>query len=397
MSELEKKPVRILVVDDEPDLEPLIRQRFRKQIQNAEFEFIFAANGEDALRCIQETGEIEIVLTDLNMPEMDGLTLLSHLSRLDHVHKAVVISAYGDLQNIRVAMNRGAFDFLTKPIDFRDLELTIEKTLRELHSLKEGLEAQHNLLAVQHELSVAAQIQQSFLPKQFPPFPDRTEIDIFAQMLPARSIGGDFYDFYFIDQDQVAFVVGDVSGKGVPAALFMAVTRTLLKAVALTRVAPAACLERVNQILCVENASDMFVTMFYGIVDLRTGAVAFSNAGHYPPYILREGAAPKTLPNQGGVVLGVLPDQVYEMGTTSLDPGDTLFLFTDGVTEAGSDPENFFGEKRLEEHLAQHWPSPLDQFAEGLIEEIKAYSNGAPQHDDITTLLVQYKGPAETA
>src|SRR5215510_4383059 len=278
---------KVLIVDDEPDLELLIKQRFRKRIRDGEFEFVFAQNGEDALAKLEEDPALDIVMSDINMPVMDGLTLLSRLSDVNRILKAVIVSAYGDMQNIRTAMNRGAYDFLVKPIDFQDFEVTLNKTIQELEGIKAGLRAREELTAIQHELSVAARIQQSILPREFPAFPSRTDFSIHAHMTPAREVGGDFYDFFLIDKDRLGFVIGDVSGKGVPAAIFMAMSRTLLKATALAGARPAECLQRVNRVLCLDNSSEMFVTVFYGIFDTRTGAIEYGNGGHNPPYLLR--------------------------------------------------------------------------------------------------------------
>src|SRR3982751_1500812 len=149
-------PIKILVVDDEPDLETLVRQKFRRKIREGEFDFSFALNGQDALEKLHADPEINIVMSDINMPVMDGLTLLSRVGDLDRLVKTVIVSAYGDLQNIRTAMNRGAFDFLTKPIDFEDFELTIQKTISEIASIKQGLVAREQLTAIQYELDVAS-------------------------------------------------------------------------------------------------------------------------------------------------------------------------------------------------------------------------------------------------
>src|SRR4029077_3922029 len=188
----------------------------------------------------------------------------------------VIVSAYGDMQNIRTAMNRGAYDFLIKPIDFADFETTLNKTIQELESIKHGLLAREQLTAIQHELGVAARIQQSILPRQFPPFPGRTDFEVYAHMAPAREVGGDFYDFFLINKDLLGFVIGDVSGKGVPAAIFMAVCRTLLKATAMQGMPPGECLEYANTLLKRQSEAAMFVTVFYGILDTRTGDVDYS-------------------------------------------------------------------------------------------------------------------------
>ncbi|HRI48041.1 MAG TPA: response regulator, partial [Ignavibacteriaceae bacterium] len=171
--------LKLMVVDDEPDLETLIRQRFRRQIRDESFEFVFAHNGLEALARLIEHPDIGIILTDINMPEMDGLTLLSKIAELNNpALKTVVVSAYGDMENIRTAMNRGAFDFITKPIDFGDLEITINKTLQQLTILKQSLEEHDQLIALKQDLNTAKIIQQAILPKVFPPYPDRKDFDV---------------------------------------------------------------------------------------------------------------------------------------------------------------------------------------------------------------------------
>ncbi len=383
---------KILVVDDEPDVEALICQKFRQKIRAQELQFVFAQNGVDALEKLQQHAGIDIVLTDINMPEMDGLTLLGKLAELDVVLKAVVISAYDDMENIRTAMNRGAFDFLTKPLDFQDLEITIEKTLHELWTLRQGLQARDQLIAIQKELDVATSIQQSILPRTFPPFPHRREFEIYAQMVPARHVGGDFYDFFLIDQESIGFVIADVSGKGVPAAIFMAMSRALLKATALTSVSPGECLRHVNRLLCRESDSGLFVTLVYGILHSRTGEVEYSMAGHSPPYLLLQTGGIAAVEYKGGMVLGVIEDNEYQVGRIVLQPGDGLFLYTDGVTEARDADQNFFSEQRLEEFLRRMNGSSLPEIIQGAVGELNNFSAGVPQTDDITILALRYWG-----
>ena len=160
-------PAKILVVDDEPDLEPLMLQRMRRHIRTGTYEFLFACNGADALSRLEEDPDIEIVLSDINMPEMDGLAMLEQIPRINPNVRAVVVSAYGDMKNIRTAMNRGAFDFVTKPVDFRDLQITIERTLAHTRQWREALSYRDKLVSIQNELEVASNIQRSILPSDF--------------------------------------------------------------------------------------------------------------------------------------------------------------------------------------------------------------------------------------
>ncbi|MDP9169597.1 MAG: response regulator, partial [Acidobacteriota bacterium] len=247
--------VKILVVDDEPDLEPLILQRFRRQIKAGEMQFIFARDGVEAIQKLNSDPEVELVLSDINMPVMDGLTLLAKLNEMPRLLKTVMVSAYNDLLNLRVAMNRGAYDFVTKPIDFEDLEATVRKTFRELDGLREAKRTREELDEIQAELGVAAKIQQSLLPE---PISVHADFDVAAIMLPARQVSGDFYDFFQIDETHLGFVLGDVSGKGIPAALFMAVARTVLRSTALHGATPRECLQVVNRVLAPQSRGQMY-------------------------------------------------------------------------------------------------------------------------------------------
>ncbi len=384
---------KILVVDDEPDLELLIRQRFRKQIRNNELQFVFAQNGVQALRKLEEDHDISVVLSDINMPEMDGLTLLEKISeKNDPRIKSVIISAYGDMENIRTAMNRGAFDFLMKPIDFTDLEVTVQKTIQQLEVINRALKARDELVAVQRDLLTASHIQQSLLPKEFPPFPHRPEIDLYAEMQTAKEVGGDFYDFYFIDDDRLAFAVGDVSGKGIPAAIYMAVSRTLLKAIAHQVVNPGEVLRKFNSMMIPESDSATFVTMFFGVLNTHTGEVQYSNGGHNPPYLIRSKGEVQQLPTTEGALLGKIPHLEFETKRLQLGTGDTLFLYTDGVTEAMDPDMNMFKEERLESYLRTVNGSTIHDVVKGSVAEIKKHTREAPQFDDITVMTLRYTG-----
>jgi phosphoserine phosphatase RsbU/P len=383
----------ILVVDDEPDLELLITQRFRREIRDRTMRFGFASNGEDALKQLAAQGDTDVVLTDINMPVMDGLTLLSNLNERHPLLKAVIVSAYGDMANIRTALNRGAFDFITKPIDFQDLAITLSKSIHEALTQKQAARDRESLIAFSRELDVAKRIQQSIVPRRFPPFPHRADIAVHASMQPARSVGGDFYDYFFVDDHHLAFAIGDVTGKGVPAALFMAVTRTLLRATAMSGSAPSDCLASVNNALCGEDTGALFVTCFYGVLDTRTGRVEMTNAGHNPPYVLRADGRVEPTPQTGGFMLGMFAGTPYAAGTIELGPRDSLVLYTDGITEAVDTSDGQYGEDRLEACLGRI-PSGGTVSAERIVAEVAAdvelFAGGAAQADDTTLLVVTW-------
>jgi sigma-B regulation protein RsbU (phosphoserine phosphatase) len=386
--------VKVLIADDEPDLELLVRQRLRKQIRDGEYDFLFARNGVEALERLQLDSDIEVLMTDINMPVMDGLTLLSRLPDLRHAVQPVVVSAYGDLANIRTAMNRGAFDFLTKPIDFQDFEITLAKCSRQGRFFRQATESRAQLAALEHELTIATTIQRSLLPRGIPAALGGAGIDLHAVMQPARSVGGDFYDYFLLDADRLGVVVGDASGKGVPAALFMAMTRTLLRAVALRGAPPGDCLGEVNTLLCRDNDSEMFVTLFYGILHVRTGELHYSNGGHNPPYVVSRTGDLEGLEGDGqDTVLGVLDGHGYHTSRAFLGPGDALFLYTDGVTEARDPGGNLFSQQRLEALLRQAAGSSAEQLVQGVVAAVRQFAAGAPQSDDVTALGVRRAPP----
>lgn len=244
---------------------------------------------------------------------------------------------------------------------------------------------------IQSELKMATDIQASLLPRMFPAFPDRAEFDIFASMDPAKEVGGDFYDFFFIDDNHLCFLIADVADKGVPAALYMMVTKTLLKSEGQRLGEPDQILSCVNNILAIDNDSCMFVTVFCAILDTRSGEVRFANAGHNPPLLI-ESQGIRYLTLKPGFVLGPMPDRVYETEQIILQPGDTLFLYTDGVTEAKNPSEELYGEVQLLNALQRGPKGAVTQMIQYIRGEVTQHASGAPQSDDVTMVAVKYRG-----
>lgn len=383
--------VKILSVDDELDLEVLLTQYFRRKIRKGEYEFHFAHNGLEALQMVLQQKDFDIILSDINMPEMDGLTLLTRINELRNpALKCIMVSAYGDMGNIRSAMNNGAFDFATKPIDLEDLSRTIEKAIEQIDFVRTS-QCEHNQLeSIKGDLAVAGEIQQAILPSKFPPFPDLVDkVDVFASMTPAKDVGGDFYDFFQIDADRIGFVIADVSGKGIPAALFMAVSRTLIRSTGLRGIPSNECIAYANRLLCNESLDAMFVTVFYGIYTISTGVIDYTNAGHNPPYLLRRNNVVEALPLSQNFIVGVFDDFVYTNSTLTLEPGDAIILYTDGVTEAFNEGKQQFGEKGLEKTLKSVPGADSKEIIEAIKEDVTDFSGNEPQSDDITILSLK--------
>jgi sigma-B regulation protein RsbU (phosphoserine phosphatase) len=242
---------------------------------------------------------------------------------------------------------------------------------------------------MESELAIAHDIQMSLLPAGFP---RREEFELYAVLQPAREVGGDLYDFFPLDDDRLCIVIGDVSGKGVPAALFMAMTKTLIKAVARSRGQPDEVLRRVNEEIVAGNERCMFVSAWCGILDIAAGEVWYANAGHNPPLAILAGGGVEFLRGAGGAVVGVVEEERYERARLLLRPGDTLVLYTDGVTEAFNGQREQFTEERLAREASALRGERAQELAMGILLAVRSFAGAAPQSDDITVMALQYLG-----
>ncbi|MCI8726737.1 MAG: SpoIIE family protein phosphatase [Hungatella sp.] len=293
-----------------------------------------------------------------------------------------------DLGNFTIDIHSGdEFEDLAQAFQYMTVELSeYIKNLTEVTAEKERIGA---------ELDVAAQIQSSMLPCIFPAFPGKKEIDIYATMNPAKEVGGDFYDFFMVDDRHLAVVMADVSGKGVPAALFMVIGKTLIKDHTQPGKPLGEVFSDVNNLLCDSNSEGLFITAFEGVLDLETGEFFYVNAGHEVPYINRAGEGYQPYKVRPGFVLAGMEDMRYKEGSLILQPGDRIFLYTDGVPEATNRENELYGNERLYRILNQN----KDRTPKELLPEIKAdvdlFVGEAPQFDDITMLCLEYKGKTE--
>lgn len=257
-------------------------------------------------------------------------------------------------------------------------------------SIFRGIALSTEAMKTRAELSVAANIQVNMLPCIFPAFPERPEFDIYAAMTPAKEVGGDFYDFFLVDSDHLAIVIADVSGKGISAALFMVIAKTLIKDNTQAGTEPAQVFTKVNRQLCEANDEGMFVTAWMGMLEISSGHMLFANAGHNPPLLHQANGTWEYLKQRSGFVLAGMEDIRYKSGELQLNPGDTLYLYTDGVTEATNSTEVLYGETRLQDSLnaaAYETPEQLLTFIKG---EVDAFVGEAPQFDDITMLALTF-------
>jgi sigma-B regulation protein RsbU (phosphoserine phosphatase) len=268
-------------------------------------------------------------------------------------------------------------------------ELVISsENLKETEDIKQRMET---------ELNIAKDIQLSMLPLLFPPFPYREDINIHADLIPAREVGGDFYDFFFLDEDTLAFAVGDVSGKGVPAALMMAVCKTLLKSKASTELSTAKIVTHVNNEMAKQNENYMFVTVFIAILNTRTGDLVYTNAGHNPTLIKKSNGDLVKLTDLHGPVVAAMEGLIYTETKLKIETGDVIFAYTDGITEAHSPSNELFSDKRLEKLLIDHPFESSEQTVKRIIKAVNDFEAESDPFDDITALCIKFIGSEQIA
>jgi sigma-B regulation protein RsbU (phosphoserine phosphatase) len=294
-------------------------------------------------------------------------------------------------------IGKGRLDFDLSVIKSGDeVGLLAESFIYMRDSLKKYIKELTETTAVkermQSELKIAHDIQMGIVPKIFPPFPDRPEFDIYGVLVPAKEVGGDFYDFFFMDNERLCFAIGDVSDKGVPASLLMAVTKTMIKTMSKDVTGPDEILDRVNKEIAHDNDSCMFITIFCGILNVKTGEILYSNAGHTFPLVIRSGDGIEFLESDTCMAVGFSEEAVYRRDRLRLEPGDILCMYTDGVTEAGNRKEELFGPERLKEGIYEARHRPITGIVSEACSKVNEFAGGIPQADDITMLAIQYFG-----
>ena len=274
--------------------------------------------------------------------------------------------------------------YLSDSFSYMQKELTTYiENLKDTTAAKEKIES---------ELRIAREIQMGMIPKIFPPFPDVPEIDLYAMLEPAKEVGGDLYDFFLIDDQHLCFAIGDVSGKGVPASLFMAVTRTLLRSTAPNEHSSAKIVNTLNRSLSSGNDSSMFVTFFLGIINLKSGEMIYTNAGHNPPVILHKGEAPRYFETTDQIPIGLFDDFQYKESAITLKPSDVLFLYTDGITEAENKDKKLYSDPRLLSQLSMPGKRLPKTLIDHIYHDIAKHVDGNEQSDDITMLSLIFFG-----
>ena len=328
------------------------------------------------------------------------LWLRKFMHQFNTLLKGITRMGEGELQPIESApFTIGEFETMQQEIDRTSLALTrqmdtIRRMEREQMEQENMIKAQEQLVK---ELSTARQIQKSVLPHIFPPFPERKEIDLFASMNPARDVGGDFYDFFFVDEDHLCLVIADVSGKGIPAALFMMFAKRIIEDFARMEYGAGEILEKTNELLCDNNQAEMFVTVWLGILEVSTGKLTAANAGHEYPAIFRKEGCFELYKDRHGFVIGGMEGIHYKEYELQIDPGDKLFIYTDGVPEATDGSDEMFGVERMTAALNSCADGSPEEILRGVKNAVDAFVGDAEQFDDLTMMCLTYNGPHPAA
>ncbi len=378
---------KTLVVDDDPNFEAFCREYSVRFSTQETYEFLFAHNDEDAVHLLKTVQDLDIAVVAINSRHISGMNIFQHLGDVLIRIPRVALTDGSDLLNIRRAMNDGAVDFLIKPVTFDDLKNTLHKVFQECERRRHAWRTEAQLSAIRKEIAIAGDIQKRILPSVFP---NRDDLEIHARTVPSKEMGGDFYDFIDMGARRLGLVIADVSGKGIPAAFFMAISQTTLRTTALTGASPGMCLQHVNFLLCRHNIPGMLVSIFFGVLDLNSWQLTYANAGHPPPYLISGANGDVTpLSEGGGVIIGVQEGLPYAESQITMGPQDTIFGYTDGLTEAFDSNRKQFSEKRLERYLGPCLHRSAQETASDIYDVVSRFTAGAGQSDDITTIAVK--------
>jgi phosphoserine phosphatase RsbU/P len=371
---------KILIVDDEPFNVDYLEQ----ELEELDYATVSAANGQEALEKVGSESP-DLVLLDIMMPVMDGFEALTRLKADAKTRNipVIVISANSDLKSVVRGIELGAEDYLPKPFEPALLKARISTSLEKKH-LRDM--EQLYLKSVERELDIARRIQRSILPNAVPL---QAGFEMGAKMAPARAVGGDFYDFIPLGEGKLGVVVGDVSDKGVPAALYMALTYSLLRAEARRSVSPAHVLWAVNRQLLEMSVTEMYVTALYGVLKADEGRFDYARAGQPAPLALDSQGQRIPIQMDPGQPLGLLSSPLLDEHSLALSPGEIVLLYSDGVTEATDPQEIEFGEQHLERALLDHQEMPAQSTCEHLWQIVTDYCASSYPQDDITLLAIK--------
>jgi len=329
------------------------------------------------------------VFINIDSETLGGLELFFKIENRETRFPRIALTGGNDLHRIRHAIADGATEFMLKPLDCEDVMEAIGRVFAQVERRRKNWKDRAEYIALRREVSAAAEMQNRFLPKVFPEF---RHLDVFARTMPAKDVGGDFFDVIGLDDDRIMVLVADVAGKSVPAAFYMAISRTLLHTLIIQGASPGECLELANAALCSYEIPGMFVSCICVLVDTAKRTICYSDGGHLPMLMSRGGKAGAIqIGESGGPVLGVVPDAIYIEETIDMEEGDSVLLYSDGVTEAFNEAREQYGIERLTERFTRNTTQSVKAVATAIFNDVDDHAGDAEQSDDITVLCLKMR------
>ncbi len=399
-------PETILVVDDDPDILELLKMNLEPEGYT-----VRTANDGDGALQSASTEPPDLILLDVMMPHKNGLQVIAELKNIDETKSipVILVTARGQADDKVLGLETGADDYITKPFDLREVTARVEAVLGRTRPIKyinplkramgEGF-SEEGLQQLAGHLEAAAAIQKKLLPDQAPRF---DEYDIANLLQSSTSVSGDFYDFILLNETQVGIVLGDVKGNGIPAALLMVMIRTALRLLCHEEGTPASILKRINDLVAQDTEADLFATMIYGILDMKTSTFTYANGGHCYPFHYNSRKGIDEL-KTGGMLIGAFEEATFTYGTCHLDPGDIIVFYTDGITEteAAEDTTSdvsthweqdasvlFYGGDRLAACLAENTELSASALSEAILNDLAEFSGSTQTHDDRALIVIK--------
>jgi sigma-B regulation protein RsbU (phosphoserine phosphatase) len=377
---------KILVVDDEEG----IRQDLSFILEDEGYEVTTASSGSEAMSHLEEQS-FDIVITDLMMPAPDGMEILRKTKQEHPGTVVVMITGHGSEERAVEAMHLGADDYFPKPFNFDKIEEMLMRLAKAVELERLKVENQEFNRRLERELEVARKIQRVLLPQNIPSFPG---IDISAFSQPAKQVGGDYYDLIELADGKMGIAIGDVSGKGMPAALLMANAQASVRSYSESAYSPEEVIKKTNKALCpicqyIEE--HRFITLFYGVMDTKSGTLSYTNAGHNYPMVFRENGSIYEQLESTGMPCGIMEDADYHENHIELISGDIMLFYTDGITEAMNSKDLAFGEDRLKEVVLKEFHLDSDSLADKVYNELSQFVGNAPQFDDLTFMIIKMR------
>jgi phosphoserine phosphatase RsbU/P len=382
---------KLLFVDDEPDFAQLVEQQFEGKVDGYDVSFVFAGNGLEALKKLEENQDIELVLIDIKMPVMDGLEFLDRATKLDRLLKIVMVSAYDDMPNLRKAMNRGAYDFIIKPVDFNDMAQTIIKAFKHIDRIKaEDIELKR-LQEIEKEMEIAKKILSSVPPALLPSQFEHKNFEVFGTLVETFAKSGGFYDFFPANGNLLAIVIGETNAKGIAAAIYIASAREAIRKFIHQNPNLASCSKQINDYLFYQKTEHIpNCTLFIGLFDTSSGTLEYVSSG-LPPllFVSKQGEVTEQAGNSS--LMGSLLDLSFPINTIRLHPHESLVIRSQGIQKIKDNRNQTYPADRLKQLVSTHHSQSADTLVNRITDDVNHFIQQAPLAHDYIVLCLKYK------